>query len=115
MQLIIENISCIDLKGPEEWTPLHMAIEKGHTRIAKLLLNSQKLRNKNPTTEGGWTPLHQAARHGFQFLELYEIIISNLFNKNPESFQDSTTPLHLAAKHGHLSICQLILHNIQGD
>ena len=87
-------------KGPNQWTPLHLSVEKGHTKITNLVLDN--VNDKNPATEGGWTPLHQAARYGFS--EIFKIIISKLSNnKNPESHQDSTTPLHLAARYDNLS------------
>ena len=54
-----------------------------------------------------YDPHHVAAKHGL--IKAYRYLLSNsLYPKN----KCRKTPLHLAAKYGQLTICQLILDNV---
>ena len=54
-----------------------------------------------------YDPHHVAAKHGL--IKAYQYLLSNsLYPKN----KCRKTPLHLAAKYGQLTICQLILDNV---
>ncbi len=87
-------------------TPLHYAVEKGHTETAKLILKKCP-RACELKTFFGRTPLHHAVEKG------YTDIIGLILEKCPSAYKlkDDTgrTPLHLAAEKGYTGIVELIL------
>lgn len=50
----------IDTRDENEWTPLHYAVDKGHTQVARKLISSKCF--VNAFDKSGWTPLHAAIR-----------------------------------------------------
>jgi hypothetical protein len=48
---------------PNNWTPLHAAVESHRSEVVPLLLQTAADPNIS-RTEDGWTPLHFAARSG---------------------------------------------------
>ncbi|KAN0094142.1 ankyrin [Hyaloscypha variabilis] len=50
----------IDTQDENGWTPLHYAVDKGHTKVAQKLISSKCL--VNVFDKSGWTPLHAAIR-----------------------------------------------------
>ena len=88
-------------------TPLHMAAEKGYSKVCKLII--EDLEDINPGDNHGFTPLHLAAKNGN--LNVCEIILKRLQDKNPPT-PNGVTPLHMAAAVGHFNVCKLICKNV---
>ena len=76
-----------------------------------LIMDNDKIQDKNPADKGGFTPLHLASRKGH--LTICNIILENVADMNPPDIRRQT-PLHEAAARGHLSIFQL-LFNLASD
>lgn len=64
----------IDTRDDNEWTPLHYAVDKGHTEVARKLISSKCL--VNAFDKSGWTPLHAAIRR--RNLECASLILDAL-------------------------------------
>ena len=62
------NVSCEDKDG---MTPLHIACQSGHTKIAELLLDRGA--DIEPVDSDSNTPLHLAAMHGH--FEIVKILL----------------------------------------
>lgn len=120
----------------ERWTVLHIAADKGHTDVLRVLLEHISVdekslsgwtalhcavKNGNPeaadillkhgadanAAEGsGWTSLHCAAENGFE--EVAQLLLDNRATIDAES-HSGMTPLHKAAVHGWYSIANLLL------
>ena len=73
-------------------TPLHIAAEKGHFDICKLIL--ENMEDKNPAMFGRKTPLAIAALNGH--IDICKLIIENLENKKLAS-DNNFTLLYYAA------------------
>jgi len=94
-----------ELKNRARGSALHMAIEFGHKKVAKVLL----AHGANANIEDGWNinkPLHIAALKG------YSDIVQELIKKdaiiNVKS-QAGETPLHFAVSSGSLDIVKLLI------
>lgn len=61
LQLNRENIN-LEVKNSDGYTPLMVAVEKGHQKIALMLLEAGA--NVNASTKTGWSVLHIAAKNG---------------------------------------------------
>ena len=62
------------------WSPFHLAAERGHAEISKLLMEC--IDNKNPEDYDGNTSLHNAANNGH--LDVRKEIIQYLDDINPK-------------------------------
>jgi len=99
-----------DCNPANSWghTPLHLAAERDHTDICRLIIDN--VSDKNPCDyHERWTPLHYAARNGN--VEICQLILANVSSKNPAS-DNGLTPLHRAALFGNIEICQVIMENV---
>ena len=92
-------------------TPLHLAVEQGHLKIVKLLLEG--VGKELPANGYGKTPLHLAAEAGH--FEIYKAIMEHVKDKNPSISDnwDRDTAFHIAARNGHTKIAELILRNVK--
>ena len=104
---IIENNQDKNPRDSHGYTPLHLAVERGHFSVCELIIAN--IQDINPKDNYGITPLHLAASWGQ--VNIYNFIIKNVHNKNPgDSYR--TTPLHLVAENGNIDISKLIIKNV---
>ncbi|MCP5369457.1 MAG: ankyrin repeat domain-containing protein [Rickettsiaceae bacterium] len=89
--------------------PLHIAAEKGHLEIAKLLL--EKDADLNAQDHNGLTALHIATADNN--VELAKLLLEKDSNPNVISY-NGNHPLHIAAHFGNKEIVTLLL-NYQAD
>jgi len=94
----------VNAKDYEGWTPLHSAILRGHTEIAKLLI--EKGADVNAKDKGGDTPLHLAPYMGDT--EIAKFLIDNGADVNAKN-KDGNTPLQYAAYGGHTEMAKLLI------
>ena len=80
---------------------LMMAVLKGHTAVAKRLLEAGA-----PVNQSGWTPLMYAAFEGRA--DLVELLLAKGADVNARA-PNLSTPLMLAARNGHMDAVRLLL------
>ncbi|CEJ82051.1 hypothetical protein VHEMI02142 [[Torrubiella] hemipterigena] len=103
-QLLLKHGASINkLGGPEDKTPLHMAVEAGSKPLVKLLLDYDADPDKFAV---GMTPLHLAVEKGDQ--EITELLLDAGASIELTT-SDEETPLLIAARHGILSMVKLLL------
>lgn len=92
-----------------QWTPLHIAAERGHLSLCKYI--TKKYKNKCADRIEGLTPLYLAAQNGHK--RVCKFLISLLKDGEvPISIRNGVTPLHAAAMNGHVKVCQMIINTI---
>jgi ankyrin repeat protein len=97
-----------DAKAQEERLgerPLHLAAEKGHNDVVKLLLEHKA--EVDAKTESGETPLYLAAEKGHK--DVAELLLSHGADVNAKDKNFGRTPLHEAAVFGHKDVVELLL------
>ena len=104
VRLVVTRPQDINARGGRLVTPLHAAIDKGHVKVAQLLL--QHGADPNAQSKDQETPLLLASRKGR--LEAARLLSDHVTDMN---HQDSLgrTPLHVAAGNGHYDISCLLL------
>ena len=88
------------------FTPLLVAAQRGHTRVCKLLLETDKADVKETTPDGA-TPLLCAAQKGHT--EVCELLLANSKANIEETTPDGNTALNMAASGGFVSTVELLL------
>lgn len=93
------NVQCeiVDL------TPLHCAVDNGHTKIVQLLLGEGA--DVHVTTKTGRTPLHVAALKGYP--EIVELLLDYAADSNAVD-HNRFTPLMLAVENNHTGVVELL-------
>jgi len=86
-------------------TPLHVAAEKGHVEIAKLLLEHGA--DPNARDMYGATPLHLAAYWGR--LDVAKLLLEHGADPNAKEKLGGETPLYWAVSFDHTDIAKLLL------
>ena len=87
-------------------TPLHLALEKGHSEAAAVLLRAGA--DLLAVTTNGYSILHHASRYGNY--EVAKAAIKAGANLSAEAYA-GFTPLHYAAREKHLKIAILLCEN----
>jgi ankyrin repeat protein len=91
----------VELRTPQDESPLMLASLKGLTQLCKQLISKDADVNKP-----GWTPLHYAATNGH--LEIMNVLLENHAYIDAAS-PNGTTPLMMAAQYGTPSAVKLLL------
>ncbi|HYF43521.1 MAG TPA: ankyrin repeat domain-containing protein [Ramlibacter sp.] len=91
----------LEARTPEDESPLMMAALKGHTALARKLIDKGADVNKP-----GWAPLHYAATGGH--LEIMNLLLEHHAFIDAES-PNGTTPLMMAAHYGTPAAVKLLL------
>lgn len=91
----------VELRTPQDESPLMLASLKGLTQLCKQLISKDADVNKP-----GWTPLHYAATNGH--LEIMSVLLENYAYIDAAS-PNGTTPLMMAAQYGTPSAVKLLL------
>ena len=93
----------VESRTPNDESPLMMAALKGHTALAKRLIERDADVNKT-----GWTPLHYAATGGH--VAIIDLLLENHAYIDAES-PNGTTPLMMAAHYGSAAAVKLLLES----
>ncbi|VDI08953.1 Hypothetical predicted protein [Mytilus galloprovincialis] len=107
VEFLIVNVKCnvnkTDRKGN---SPIHKASERGHTAVAKLLLenNADVSHCNNDKT----SPLYVACKGGYK--DTVELLLQNNADVN-QCNEDGRPPLYAACKGGHKDTVELLLQN----
>ena len=88
-------------------TPLHVAAEKGHVEVVKLLLEHGA--NPNARDMYGVTPLHLAARKGH--VEITKLLLEHGADPNAKEKLGGETPLYWAVVHDRIDTAKLLLEH----
>ena len=94
----------VDFRNQQGFTPLHVAAQKGHNKVAELLI----AKGANVNTSGrliGTTPLDSAALLGHK--EMVELLIDSGADINPQIITGET-PLQRAEQRGHSAIAEIL-------
>ena len=94
----------VDFRNQQGFTPLHVAAQKGHNKVAELLI----AKGANINTSGrliGTTPLDSAALLGHK--EMVELLIDSGADINPQIITGET-PLQRAEQRGHSAIAEIL-------
>ena len=98
----------VNARNSQYETPLHIASERGLVEIAKILIQTKKVKVNEQDAED-WTSLHRASYHNNK--EIVELLLGCDgidVNKVAEN-SDKWTPLHAAAKTGNKDIVVRLL------
>jgi len=90
----------VNVKGLDQWTPLHFAANEGKSEIVHYLLLQSEIDIEAASTIGR-TPLHLAAIRGHTDIVRYLV---NKSAKKDARDNDDNTPLHLASEFGHFEV-----------
>jgi ankyrin repeat protein len=106
-----EDPGLAEINNKNGETPLQLAALKGHTEIAKLLLDiypdAAKIQNE---VGEGETPLHYAAcREDRGHTEVAKLLLDIYPDAAKIKDKDGDTPLHWAASRGHTKLAKLLL------
>jgi len=85
-------------------TPLHLALERGHAEVARLLVDYGA--DLTAQDDDGWTPLHFAVQEGS--VDLVRFLIEHGANAESQD-EDGSTMLHFAVQRGNLDITRLLV------
>ncbi len=103
--LLQGNQKLLNQKDQQGKTPLHHAVETGHTHIARYLIEQGADINLKDAYNG--SVLHYAAFMGN--LEIAELLLKKGTTSINEGDTDNMTPLHLACDRGHPEVVKLLL------
>lgn len=102
--LLEEKGADVNIKDENDYTPLHVAAQKGKLEIAKELLSHKA--NANARDIENLTPLHIAV--GNRNVEVAKVLISARSDVNAQD-KNGMTPLHWAAHEGELEAAKFLV------
>ncbi|XP_038664399.1 transient receptor potential cation channel subfamily A member 1b [Scyliorhinus canicula] len=106
-KLLLQNINKAKLLNEGDakgMTPLHLAVQNGHTKVVQLLLRKGALLMRDYKC---WTSLHYAASGGFT--QTMEVLLETNITLLDRVDETGNTALHLAAREGHSEAVCLLL------
>ena len=109
INILLKYKATIDMKDRAGTgrTPLHWAIQDGHTDIAKLLISSGA--NVNDKDSEGFNPLLLACSEGH--LETVRLLVKHGAKVNTQTIHEKMTPLHAASAWGKVDVAKELLDN----
>ena len=102
-KILIDNGANVDAKDNDDWTPLHIAVNKTTDIVKVLLENGAQIDTKN---KDGDTPLHIASYNGQ--LEIVKLLIQHSAQVDARCKQNQT-PFDLADEKEHFEIAKYLL------
>ena len=112
MVKIFEPVSILEIDcrpAKHNWgsTPLHHAVDGGHTELVELLIKSGADVNARDLQRE--TPLHIAAQNGNR--EIAELLIKSGADVNDNKFYINSPPLHTALSFRNIEVAKLLIDN----
>ena len=105
--MLVDRGAGLDVRDPTYgYTPLSLAVMKGHYVIAKLLLSIEKV-GTDVKDNCGRTPLFFAAWYGRDTVA-NAILINDAVDPDQKDYYGST-PLSIAVRHGHMEVVKMLL------
>ena len=104
--LLIEDNAEVNAGDDDEWTALHLAAEKGHVDVAKVLI--QNGADVNAVDKDKETALHVAAEN--EHADVAKVLIQNGADVNAVP-KNKWTALHRASRNGHVDVAKVLLQN----
>ncbi len=108
VKLLLDNGADVNAKDVEENTPLHIASEKGYTKVVNQLLTNKKSKNKININEkdNDWnTPLHMAANNNK--IGIVKLLLDNGADVNAKDVL-GIIPLCDAVNNNNIAIIKLL-------
>jgi cytohesin len=102
-ELLIAKGANVNARDREGMTPLHNAVESGHTEIVRFLIG--KGGDIDAPKTDGQTPLHIACKCGHK--DMAELLVAKGANLNAKD-NKGRTPLSLAKEQGHKEIVEFL-------
>ncbi|KAM9488368.1 B-cell lymphoma 3 protein [Clarias gariepinus] len=106
-QLLCCPSGCLNSKNFEGLTPLHLAVQDGNKKMAKMLLDSGADINA-VDDKSGRSPLIHAVEKGC--MEMINFLVENGCNVNLQSYSGNTA-LHIACGRGEVDAVRVLLKN----
>ena len=113
VQFLLEHGANVDAQRDDLWTSLHLAINVGNLKVARMLLDHQA--DVNVRNDDGQSPLHllsvwEAPQDEDDGSDLAKLLLKRGANVN-EKDKNYSTPLHLASYHTRLEIVRVLLNH----
>jgi ankyrin repeat protein len=112
VQFLIERGADVNALREDLWTPLHLAVDIGELKMARVLLDHHGV---NAQTDEGLTAWHFSSRKDMSTLDndssaLAKLLLERGANVNLPA-KDKTTPLHLASYNTQPEIVRVLLEH----
>ena len=113
VQFLLRQGANVNAQRDDLWTPLHLAINVGNLKVARMLLEHQA--DVNVRNDEGQAPLHllsiwKALQDEDEESDLAKLLLKRGASVN-EKDKNNATPLHLASFYKRLEIVRVLLDN----